>query len=249
MYELTNMTALITGSGQGVGFGIASVLAHQGARVLINDIDRARASRAAEHLRSEGNQAEPMPFDVTDFSQVQTQIEGIHAKGSRIDILVNNVGNAGNTPMLQKPFREMQPSEWKNFIDVNLYGVIHCTKAVLDGMCERGFGRIITISSEAGRMGLGIGVSLYGAAKAGAAHLMRHVAHEVGPFGVTANVVALGLMNNVPDAFSTQLIPLIPTHRLGDPLDVGYAVAFLASEEAGWVTGHTLVANGGFATF
>jgi len=249
MYDLTNKTALITGSGQGVGFGIASVLARQGARVLINDIDEARASRAAEQLRCEGHRAEALPFDVTDFVQAQTRIHETQAKGNRIDILVNNVGNAGNTPMPQKPFREMQPSEWKNFIDVNLYGVIHCTKAVLDGMCEHGFGRIITISSEAGRMGLGIGVSLYGAAKAGAAHLMRHLAHEVGPFGVTSNIVALGLMNNVPEAFSAQLIPLIPMHRLGDPLDVGYAVAFLASDEAGWVTGHTLVANGGFATF
>ena len=143
----------------------------------------------------------------------------------------------------------MPPEEWSWYLGVNLFGVMHCTKAVLDGMCERGWGRIVTISSEAGRNGLDIGVSVYGAAKAGAAHLMRHLAREVGPDGVTANVVSLGLMDNVPEEFAGPYIRTIPMRRLGSPDDVAGAVAFLTSDDASWVTGQTLVVNGGSNTW
>ena len=112
-------------------------------------------------------------------------------------------------------------------------------------MCERGWGRVITISSEAGRVGLDINVSVYGAAKAGAAHLMRHVAREVGPYGVTANVISLGLMDNVPDEFTQPIIKTIPVRRLGSGEDVAAAVDYLASDGASWVTGQTLTVNGG----
>ena len=112
-----------------------------------------------------------------------------------VDILVNNAGvPAGMMPV---QFREMDPSEWQRFIDLNLYGVLACTRAVIDGMCERGFGRVITISSGAGQVGIPFGVSIYGAGKGGAIAFMRHLALEVARSGVTANSLALGLMDNV----------------------------------------------------
>jgi NAD(P)-dependent dehydrogenase (short-subunit alcohol dehydrogenase family) len=143
----------------------------------------------------------------------------------------------------------MSPDEWSRYVDLNLYGVLHCTRAVLDGMCERGFGRVVTISSGAGQVGLPIGVSLYGAGKGGAISFMRHLAMEVARQGVTANTLALGLMDNQQDTASVApLAATVPVGRLGSPEDVGAAVAFLASDEAAWITGQTLGVNGGSVT-
>lgn len=238
-------TALVTGAGQGMGLGVARQLASGGSVVFVNDIDPQKAEQAAAEIRSTGAEALAAPFDVTDLEAVLAATQDLGARTGGIDILVNNAGNAGTEQTQMVPFKDMPPSEWSRYLDVNLYGVMHCTKAVLEGMCQRGWGRVITISSEAGRAGLDIGVSVYGVAKAGAAHLMRHLAREVGPDGVTANVVSLGLMDNVPDEFAAPIIRTIPARRLGTPADVGAAVSYLASDEAGWVTGQTLVLNGG----
>ena len=238
-------TALITGAGQGVGLGIAKRLAAAGHRVLVNDIDADRAEAAAGEIAALGAEAVPAPFDVTDAQQTLAAV----AEFGGIDVLVNNAGNAGARAVDQLTFREMPIAHWDRYLGVNLYGVLHCTKAVVDGMCERGWGRIVTISSEAGRVGLDVRVSIYGVAKAGAAHLMRHLAREIGGQGVTANTVSLGLMNNVPDEFSAKIIRSIPAGRLGTPEDVGGAVAYLASDDAAWITGQTLVLNGGSHAF
>jgi NAD(P)-dependent dehydrogenase (short-subunit alcohol dehydrogenase family) len=245
MFDLANKTALITGAGQGVGFGIAQVLAQQGATVLINDIFAERADAAVLQLQQQGASARAVVFDVTDYHGLCVALSRVQQEAGPIDILVNNAGNAGALAMPMKAFRDMEPEEWRPFIDVNLYGVLNCTRALIGAMCDRGWGRVITISSEAGRMGLGMQVSLYGAAKAGAAHFMRHLALEVGRHGVTANSLSLGLMNNVPPEFSDKIVQSIPVGRLGEPLDIGYATAYLASAEAAWVTGSTLVIAGG----
>lgn len=238
-------TALITGAGQGMGLGIAQKLASQGARVLVNDIDPTKAEAAAQQIIAEGGKADVAAFDVTKIDVVMAAAKELEDKMGGVDILVNNAGNAGNAQMNQMPFKDMPPEEWERFLAVNLHGVLNCTRAVVNGMCDRGWGRIITISSEAGRLGLDINVSVYGVAKAGGAHLMRHLAREVGPYGVTANVVSLGLMDNVPAEFTDALVKTIPARRLGSPADVGAAVAYLGSEDAAWVTGQTLVVNGG----
>ena len=242
MFQLSGKTALITGAGQGVGFGIAKALSEQGASVIINDVCANSAQQAADKINASAGTAIACVFDVTDFNQVNERIKCLP---ETIDILVNNAGNAGDRQMEMIPFVEMDPKQWQRFINVNLYGVLNCTKVVLNSMYEQKWGRIITISSDAARVGLDINVSLYGAAKAGAAHFMRHLAVEAGPFGVTCNIVSLGLMNNVPEEFAGPIIKDIPARRLGDPMDVGHACTYLSSEEASWTSGATLQITGG----
>ena len=242
MFELKGKTALITGAGQGVGFGIAQALSQQGAAVVINDVCAERAQQAADSISADGGTAIACAFDVTDLDQVTSSVQALP---KTIDILVNNAGNAGDGEMEMIPFVDMDPQQWQRFVNVNLFGVLNCTKAVLATMYKQKWGRIITVSSDAGRVGLDINVSLYGAAKAGAAHFMRHLAVEAGPFGVTCNILSLGLMNNVPEEFAGPIIKGIPARRLGDPMDIGHACVYLSSEEASWTSGATLQITGG----
>jgi 3-oxoacyl-[acyl-carrier protein] reductase len=227
-----------------VGAGIASSLASAGAAVAVNDLVPERASAVAGAI---GGGAVAVPFDVIDLDAVRAGVAEVERSIGPVDVLVNNAGipSAG---FPQLPFAESDPELWHRFVDLNLYGVLNCSHAVVGDMCARGWGRIVVISSEAGRLGLGIGVSLYGAAKAGAVGLVRHLAVEVAPSGVTANCLSLGLMDNVPGTWAEAMARRVPRGRLGSPADVGAAVVFLASEEAGWITGQVLPVNGGTAT-
>jgi 3-oxoacyl-[acyl-carrier protein] reductase len=143
----------------------------------------------------------------------------------------------------------MPPELWDRFIAVNMTGVMNCTQAVIARMTGRGYGRVITVSSTAGRVGKSINVSVYGAAKAGAAHLVRHLSQEVAKDGVAANVISLGFMNTTSEAFAANIAPQIPVGRVGTPDDLAAAVIYLASDEASWVTGATLVVDGGYTPF
>ena len=145
-------------------------------------------------------------------------------------------------------FRDSEPAGWMGAINVNLFGVLHCSRAVINGMCERGFGRVITISSGAGITGLRIGVSPYAAGKGGAIAFMRHLAMENARFGVTANSLALGLMQPENSGPVDALAKQIPVGRTGTPEDVGFGCVYLASDEASWITGQTIHLDGG-ATF
>lgn len=246
MFDLTGRHALVTGAGQGIGAGVARHLAKQGARVVVNDIVLERAEGQAEALRSAGCIAEALAFDVTNREQVCELLTP-----RNFDIVVNNAGNAGARMMEPRPFREMDPAQWGPPIDVNLTGVMNTTYAVLPGMCERRFGRLLTISSGAGIVGLGIGVAPYGAGKGGAISFMRHMAIENAAFGVTSNSVALGLMEmtEVHDAaLVAKLASTVPMKRLGTGDDLGPAIVWLASDEASWVTGQTIQVNGGSVT-
>jgi len=240
MYDLSNKTALITGAGQSVGLGIAQQFARSGAHILINDIVSERAQSVANALCAEGKSATALAFDVADADQVKHALNG-----TKVDILVNNVGNAGSMPMEQTRFIDLSLDTIRQVIKSNLYGVIHCTQAVLPGMCDRGFGRVICIGSEAGRQGLSIGVSPYGAAKAAIANLVRHVALEVAASNVTCNTVSLGLMNNVPAEFTDAVLSSIPLGRLGTPDDAASMCLLLASDSGSWITGQEFVVNGG----
>jgi NAD(P)-dependent dehydrogenase (short-subunit alcohol dehydrogenase family) len=246
MFDLSGRLALVTGAGQGIGAGVARYLASRGARVLVNDYFEDRAKASSQAIIEAGYDARPLAFDVTDREAVREQIGGLE-----IDIVVNNAGNAGAHAMQTSPFRDMAPEFWASPIDVNLYGVMNTTHAALKGMCDRGFGRLITISSGAGSVGLPIGVAPYGAGKAGAQSFMRHMAIENARLGVTANSIALGMMamTEVHDEeLVARLARTVPVGRLGTGDDLGPAVVWLASNEASFVTGQTIHLNGGSVT-
>jgi NAD(P)-dependent dehydrogenase (short-subunit alcohol dehydrogenase family) len=249
MFELTGKVALVTGAGQNVGAGIARVLAAQGATVVVNDIRVERADETVAAIRSAGGTAIAVGFDVTDYDDVAAGIGRAVAEVGAIDILVNNAGNGGAEGMKPTKFRDSDPASWRGPIDVNLYGVMNCSRVVINPMVEQGWGRIVTIASGAGVVGLNIGVSPYGGGKGGAIGFMRHLAVENARAGVTANTLAIGLMPVTGDRSVTeQLAKQIPVGRTGLPEDIGYACAYLASPEAEWVTGQTIHVNGGSVT-
>ena len=242
--RLDDRVALVTGAGQGVGAGVAAGLAAAGAAVAVNDLDAGRASTVAARLTAAGGRAEACVADVTDRDAVVGMVDAVEASLGPVDVLVNNAGIPADGFTLRS-FRDMPVSDWDRFVRLNLYGVLHCTKATVEGMCERGWGRVVTVSSEAGRMGLPTGVSLYGASKAAAIGFSRHLALELVGTGVTVNCVALGLMATGPD---DERRPPWPTARLGRPDDVAAAICYLASDAAAWVTGQVLGVNGGALT-
>ena len=248
IFDLSGRNALVTGAGQNVGAGISRMLAAQGAVVAVNDVVPERAHETVQQIIDAGGKAIAAPFDVTSFDAVMAGVrDAVEAIGA-IDILVNNAGNGGALGMVPQQFREMDPSAWEGPIRVNLYGVLHCTKAVLDGMCERGWGRVITISSGAGTSGVNIGVSPYSAGKGGGISFTRTLALEVARTGVTANSIALGLMGNPDPKVTEHLARMIPVGRTVRPEDIGAACVWLASNEAEWVTGQTIEVNGGSIT-
>jgi NAD(P)-dependent dehydrogenase (short-subunit alcohol dehydrogenase family) len=241
---LEGRVALVTGAGQGVGAGIARALAAEGAAVAVNDLHADRAERVATALVEGGASAAPFAADVTDLDAVRSMVADIEVGLGPVDVLVNNAGVPADG-FVPRAFRDMPVDDWDKFIRLNLYGVLHGCRAVLDGMCERAWGRIVTVSSEGGRVGLPSGISLYGAGKAGALGFSRHLASELIGTGVTVNSVALGLMATSPD---DDRRPPWPTARLGTPDDVAGAVCFLASDGAAWITGQVLGVNGGATT-
>ena len=233
-----------------MGVGIARALAQQGALVAVNDLRDEGAAATAASIAAEGGWAVPAVFDVTDESAVVSGVAQAEGRlGGPVEILVNNAGVPPG--MAVSSFREMPREWWERYVDLNLYGALYCIRAVVDGMVEQGWGRIVQVSSGAGRTGLAIGVSLYGASKSGAEGFIRHLSQEVAPLGVTANVLALGLMANTAGGdtrVTEHLARGIPVGRLGTPEDAGAAAVFLASDEASWLTGQTVNLNGGSTT-
>ena len=245
MFDLSVRRALVTGAGQNVGAGIARALAQAGAVVAVNDLhaDRAEAV-AAEIDAAHPGRAVAAPFDVTDLDAVTAAVGAL----GPVDVLVNNAGLAGAQAMSVASFRELDPASWDAYLRANIVGVMNCCKAVIDAMCEAGWGRIITISSGAGTGGTRMGVSPYAAGKGGGIAFTRTLALEVARNGVTANSLALGLMSTGDAGYDEQLGRTVPVGRLGRPAEVGAACVWLASDEAGWVTAQTIEVNGGAIT-
>ena len=251
--DLTGKRALITGGGQGVGLAIGHVLAAAGATVVVNDIRAEQADIAVDELRRAGGKADPLVFDVTDYPQVEAAIAGYGG----VDILINNAGNAGAAGFTALTnFVDSDPADWGRYFAVNLFGVMHCTKASLPAMIGSGWGRVITIVSDAGRYG-DAKLAPYAAAKAGAAGFCRSVAREVGRHGITVNCISLGNIippfmvdspPETPDELERERKFLQPyvVRRRGEPDDASGLVAYLASPMAEWITGQTYPVNGGY---
>ena len=248
--SLAGRVALVTGSGRGVGEGIVEVLAERGAAVAVNDLHEERAEDVACRIRDAGGKAVAVPFDVTDGGAVEAGIARAESElRGPVAVLVSNAG----IPEQRRPgpFAESSPEDWKPFVDLNVYGPLICFRAVLPGMIERGFGRLIQISSGAGARGLpaGIGESIYGGSKGFVDAWLRHVALEVIREGVTVNAVAPGLVSSAAAYATDEVLAAVkanvPIGRFGEPREIGAAVAFLASEEAGYVTGQVIHVNGG----
>ncbi|WP_064076022.1 SDR family NAD(P)-dependent oxidoreductase [Prescottella equi] len=251
MFNLDGRVALVTGAGQNAGEGIARALARQGAAVIVNGLRSDRVEKVAATIREGGGSAIAAAFDVTDFDSALQHIRAAESDlGHHVDILVNNAGVAHNRVNL--PFRQLAPDQWRGPIDLNIYGALNCTKIVIDGMCDAGWGRIVQISSGSARTGQNIGVSMYATGKSGIEGFIRHLAAETGQFGVTANTLALGHQQNLAQKMSPEaidkILASIPIGRLGDPAEVGAMCVYLASNEAGGMTGQTIDFNGGSQT-
>ncbi len=244
--DLSGRRALVTGAGQGVGRATALALAALGATVAVNDHAGPRAESVAAEIRAAGGEASALPFDVGDLAGVEAAV----AQAGPFEVLVNNAGNGGAAGWAAfVPFADTDPRDWAGTISVNFFGVLHCTHSVLPGMITAGWGRIITIVSDAGRVGEP-NLAVYGAAKAGAAGLTRTVAREVGRYGITANNVALASIQRPgtpepPDAAARLKKYVI--RRFGTAEDVAALVAFLAGPASGWITGQTYAVNGGYS--
>lgn len=247
--DLTDRCALVTGAGQGVGLEIARGLAAAGAVVWINDLDGDRAKAAAEAIGGEGGRAHPVVADVTDPEAVAAMID---ATGP-VDVLVNNAGVPPGF-MVPTPFVATTPDDWRPWLDLNVDAVMRITHGYLPAMQAAGWGRILTIVSDAGRTGE-VGQVVYGAAKAAAMGFARGVAIESASSGVTSNCIALGAIRHgaVAAYFDAQpeaeakAVRRYPLGRLGRPTDPVALALVLCSDAGSWITGQVMPVNGGYS--
>jgi 2-hydroxycyclohexanecarboxyl-CoA dehydrogenase len=254
--DLSGRAALVTGAGQ-VGRVIATTLAAHGAEpVVVMDIFQPIAEALASDLRSGGTEAVAVTGDITDPAGIAVLADATSSLRRPVQILVNNAGLPpgyfARSSSRLGPFVETEPEDWEPLIQLNLYGVLRVTRALLPSMIDAGWGRVITIVSDAGRTG-DPNVAVYAAAKAGAAGFMRSLATEVGKFHVTANSISLGTLWRPEDdaeptpEYLQRLARRYPAGRPGYPQDVANLVLYLASNAAEWITGQVYPLNGGYS--
>jgi 2-hydroxycyclohexanecarboxyl-CoA dehydrogenase len=240
--------ALVTGGGGGIGAAIAAALATAGHAVAVADLRLEAARESAERVAAAGGRAAPFEIDVTDGVTVAQAVADAGSELGPVEILVNNAGWDE-----LKPFVETDEEFWERVIAINFKGCLHTTRALLPGMIERGFGRIVNIASDAGRVGSSM-ESVYAGAKGGVIAFTKTIAREAARAGVTANAVCPGptrtpLLDRMTaeggDKLVDALVRAIPMRRLGEPEDIAAAVAFFASDGAGFITGQTLSVSGG----
>jgi len=236
--------ALVTGSAQGIGRQIALSFAREGAGVIISDVNLEKAVLTSKEIEALGVSSMALELNVCDYAQVEQAINKILDKFSKVDILVNNAGITKDNLMLRMP-----DADWDAVINVNLKGTFNCTKAVSKPMIKQRYGKIVNIASIIGIIG-NPGQANYSASKAGIIALTKTAAKELASRNINVNAVAPGFIQTdmtakLSEQVKEKMLAVIPMNKLGGPIDVAQACLFLASEEAGYITGQTIVVDGG----
>lgn len=258
--NLQGKTVIVTGAGSNIGRAIALAFARERANVVVAEIDEGQGAKTATEAGALGATAIAVRTDVTRWESVQAMVRAVEERFGRVDVLVNNVGWTRDALFVEKT-----RDEWEREVQINLWGMINCTRAVLDGMIARKGGAIVSMGSDAGRMGE-FREGVYGACKAGVIALSKSIAREVGKFGIRLNVVCPGMTMprsdddigelsmwnaqenrawRTPD-MQARIAKAYPLRRVATPEDVTGAVVFLASDAASFVTGQTLSVSGGY---
>lgn len=244
MFRLDGKTALVTGASQGIGKTLALQMAERGARMVLAARSVDKLTAVAEEIRAAGGEAHALALDVSDAGTVADQLAEIPESFAEIDILVNNAGITRDGL-----FARMGVEQWQQVIDTNLTGAYAVTREVIKGMMRRRYGRIVFVSSVIGLMG-NAGQANYAASKAGVIGMSKSLAKELGGRKITVNVVAPGFVDtpmtaDLSEKVLDQMKKTIAVRRLGVPEDVAAPVIFLASEEAGYITGEVINVSGG----
>ena len=247
--KLRSKIAIITGAGSGIGHAIAQEFAREHAKIILIDIDTKTTKQVAEQLKNQGAHAEFMKCDVTKNNQIKKCITKIINKHKKIDILVNNAGIFNN-----KPITQITEKEWDKIINTNLKGTFLFTKNVATHMIENKKGKIIIVSSIAGKAGL-VNTSAYSSANGGLINLMKELTLELSPHNININAVSPGIVSTrfmqqilENEEQKQHLIKSIPMQRFGTPDEIADAVVFLSSNDSDFITGHNLVVDGGWKT-
>ena len=245
--RFSGKVAIVTGAGRGMGKATALTLAGEGASIVVNDVRREWAEAVSGEIQAAGGQAMTYVADVSDEAQVQAMVDSTVERFGTVDILVNNAGILRATT----PVEAIPLDEWELMMAINVRGVFLCTKAVLPIMKAQRYGKIVNVSSSAGRSTSTFGGAHYTTSKAAVLGLSRHTAREYAPYNINVNAVAPGSMDtemvremSTPEHMESER-QKIPLRRLGTPQDEADLVAFLCSEESSYITGATIDINGG----
>lgn len=243
--DLVDKVAIVTGAGRGIGKAIAIALAREGASVIINDVDIQTAEKVTKEIKSLGWKALAIQADVSDSKEVNQMVQSAIKKFKRVDILVNNAAI-----IKRGSIEDLNEEDWDRVMDVNLKGAFNCMKAVAGIMKKQRYGKIVNISSIAGKIGDLASAPCYGASKAGMICLAKSLARELAAYNINVNVVAPhAIKTDMSKEWSEEkrknIIANIPLGRMGEPEDIAEAVVFLVSDKAKFITGEVLDVNGG----
>jgi 2-hydroxycyclohexanecarboxyl-CoA dehydrogenase len=247
MSTVEKKNAIVTGGASGIGLATCKRLARDGVGIAVWDIDEPGAARTAAEIVAAGGRAVGVRVDVSSRPQINSGLERVHSELGQVHILVNNAGITNFTPFL-----EMTEEVWDRVMSVNLRGLFHCTQAIVPDMLAAGWGRVINISSSSAQAG-SARMTAYAASKGGVIAFTKSLALELATSGITVNNVPPGFIDTPmlrasdrPGAVNVDTVAAnSPMKRPGRPEDIAAACAFLASDEAGYITGHTLSVNGG----
>jgi len=244
--KLKNKVAIITGSARGIGKATALRFAQEGAMVVVNDVDLEEAKEVVSQINSQQEKAVAVKADVSDEKEVEKMVEVVYSKFGRIDILVNNAGI-----IKRGSIEDHSYEDWDKVIAVNLRGTYNCAKAVVPIMKNQRYGKIINVSSVAGKVGDIASAPSYGSSKGAINALTKSLARELAEYGICVNAVAphaieTEMSSEWPEKKRREIIAQIPLKRLGRPEEVAAAILFLASDEASFITGEILDVNGGY---